>query len=90
MTYLLAIFRNRTDTISCYKILQSYRINCTIINTPKQALVACGISVKLSLTDYNRALDIFKRRKFNSFVGFYKVYENGSTYIVNPFFLWKY
>ena len=83
--YLLAIFRNRTDTMAFYSIMQSYRIPCQIVNTPKQALVACGISVKFSIYDYKKAFEIFKRRNFSSFVGFYNVFEDNRSYKISPF-----
>lgn len=85
MIYLLAIFRNKTDTMAFYSILLSYRVKCKIVNTPKQAMIACGISVKLSMNDYVKALEIFKRRRFSSFVGFYKVTERGSSLIIVPY-----
>jgi hypothetical protein len=85
MTYLLAIFRNKTDTMAYYSILSSYKVKCNIINTPKQAMIACGISVKLNIKDYDKALQIFKRRRFSSFDGFYKVIENGASFIFVPY-----
>lgn len=85
MNYLLAIFRNKTETMAFYSILLSYKIQCRIINTPKQALIACGISVKLAIENANIALEIMKRRKFDNFVGFYKVYDDGKSYSIMPF-----
>lgn len=85
MIYLLAIFRNKTETMAFYSILLSYKVNARIVNTPKQAMIACGISVKLNINDYQKAMQIFKRRRFSSFVGFYKVFSDGSSYSITPF-----
>ena len=40
MIYLLAIFRNKTETMAFYSILLSYKVNARIVNTPKQAMIA--------------------------------------------------
>lgn len=85
MVYLLAIFRNKTETMAYYSILLSYKVRCNIVNTPKQAMIACGISVKLSLNDYDKAFEIFKRRRFSSFVGFYRVSEMGASLTISPY-----
>lgn len=85
MIYLLAIFRNKTETMAYYSILQSYKVKCKIVNTPKQAMIACGISVKFMINDYDKAFNIFKRRRFSSFAGFYKVIENGFTFAITPY-----
>lgn len=85
MMYLLAIFRNKTETMAFYSILLSYKVPARIVNTPKQALIACGISVKFAVADYQKAMQIFKRRRFSSFVGFYKVFEDGATYSITPY-----
>ena len=69
MRYILAIFGGRTQTMSFYQILRSYGVACSVVNTPKKAIVACGISVKFMEKDLGAVRLILKRRKFDSFVG---------------------
>lgn len=84
MRYILAIFGGRTQTMSFYQILRSYGVVCSVVNTPKQAIVACGISVKFAEKDVAVVLSILKRRKFDSFVGLYRVFESGATFVISP------
>ncbi len=84
MRYILVIFRVRTQTIAFAQILRSYGISCSVINTPKQALVACGISVKIDERDIGSVISILQRRKFDSFVGLYRVFSSGSSFVISP------
>lgn len=70
---VIAVFRSRTETLNFASLLKSYKINCTIINTPKVINVACGISVKFSKYDENVAKNIIARRGFSTFGGFFYI-----------------
>lgn len=84
MEYILAVFRSRTQTLSFDKILRSYGVKCRIVNTPKQVIVACGLSIKLSVKDFEDAFNIFCRRNFDNFAGFFYVKENGKSMTIQP------
>ena len=47
MEYLIVAFRSREHTVKFYNFLKSVGINGEIINTPKEAGVGCGLSVKI-------------------------------------------
>ena len=70
---ILAVFRSKTETLNFASILRSYRIPCTIVNTPRTINVACGISVKFSGEHQSTASMIISRRMFSTFAGFYNV-----------------
>ena len=84
MVYYIAVFRSRTQTILFNQVLRSYGVNCSVINTPRQAEVSCGLSVRFWASDMGLARQILSRREFSSFVGFFKVQEgrNGFTQVV--------
>lgn len=84
MRYILAIFGGRTQTMSFYQILRSYGVACSVVNTPKQAIVACGISVKFLEKDLSIVHSILSRRKYDSFVGLYRVFTSGATFVITP------
>ena len=63
----------------------SYKVPSSIINTPRQASVSCGVSVKFDNKYFNIAKDILMRRRFDSFVGFFSV-EEGQNLIVRPIY----
>jgi len=82
MVYLLAVFRARTETLAYSHILKSYGVQCTIINTPRQVSVSCGISVKMPLNYFDIAVAVRQRRNFSSFAGLYKITENPNNALI--------
>ena len=68
---MLAVFRSRTETLNFASILRSYRIYCTVINTPSKLNVSCGISVLFDKKDEFIAKQIISRRRFDTFAGFF-------------------
>ena len=82
--YIIVVFRSRTETLTFAQILRSYRVRCSVINTPRQASVSCGISVKIDLQSVKVAKSVLYRRKFNTFAGFFKVVDYKGGVIVSP------
>lgn len=81
MEYLVVAFRSRTHTVKFWEYLQKADIKGEIINTPKEAGVGCGLSVKVSV---NKAYMVKRALKFtnlNSYAGSFlvKVDRNGRT-----------
>ncbi len=73
MEYVAVTYRSRAQTVRFYEYLAGLGVRGEIINTPKEAGVGCGLSVKVSpsvLTIARRAA-----RSFNggSFAGFFLV-----------------
>lgn len=81
--YLIASFRSRNQTMSFLQIILSYKVKACIINTPRQATVSCGTSVKMPTSALDIARGILSRRRFDSFAGFFLV-EEGYNTIVKP------
>jgi hypothetical protein len=73
MKYSLAVFRARTQTLLFIKLLNSYGVAASVVNTPRCLNVSCGISAKFASLYLNIAKDIVNRRKFDSFAGFYSI-----------------
>ena len=48
MDYVIIAFRSRTHTIKFAEELRKRGIPSEIVNTPKQAYVGCGLSVKVN------------------------------------------
>ena len=82
--YVLAVFRSRTQSTFFERILQSYNIPCSIVNTPDQLKVGCSVAVKISTSQLTNVIKIFSRRKFDSFVGFYKIVKADGRIAVMP------
>ena len=73
MEYFIATFRSRTDTMSFFRFLLSNGIGAEIVNTPKEANVGCGLSVKVIKNYYNYLKRALKEFASASFVGIFSV-----------------
>ncbi|MDD3397618.1 MAG: DUF3343 domain-containing protein [Clostridia bacterium] len=71
MGYTLAVFRARTQTILFANLLKSYNIPIIILDTPRDLNISCGISVKFDTINKETAELLIKRRRFDSFAGFF-------------------
>ena len=73
MVYLIAVFRSRNETLYLANMLNATGNRVTVINTPKEAGQACGISVRFD----EKCLPIAKRclasKPFRAFVGFFRI-----------------
>ncbi len=76
--YLIAVFSSRNETLYFANMLRENKIFMSIINTPKEAGQACGISVKFYQQYFELAKQFLLNKPFRSFVGFFKInYING-------------
>lgn len=71
MTYILAIFRSRAQAVDCNVRLKSMGVASELINTPKEANIGCGLSLKIPHTMIERAKVIIKRAGYSAFYGFF-------------------
>ena len=82
MNYIIVVFRSRNQTARMFDVFRSYGINCDIINTPRQANVGCGLSLRISENDLYNARVVVNKHPQSSFVGFFKVYANGKIFLL--------
>ena len=78
MNYYLAVFRSQTQTYAFMQLLSSYKVPAMVIQTPRQAQVSCGLSVKFfgdGALEFAR--QILSRRQMSSFVAFFFVEDFG-------------
>lgn len=77
MIYVLAIFSSRNETLYFANMLKMSGCNVGIVNTPKEAGQACGISVKFHDNNLSKAKQCLSSKPFRSFVGFFRVRYDG-------------
>ena len=80
--YVLAAFRSRTQTMAFYDRLKRVGCNATVVNTPKEAHVGCGVSVRFSKTCQPLAERELYLGRFSAFAGFFEVRPYGGTIVV--------
>ena len=73
MEYVVAAFRSRAHTVKFFGILNSNGVRCEIINTPKEAGVGCGLSVKFFKDSFPLVKRAVISLGLNSFAGFFLV-----------------
>lgn len=72
MNFIIAVFKVRSQTMAFYDKLKRQGVMVNIINTPKQAKVSCGISVRFPSKALPLAYATLENR-FDSFVGFFEL-----------------
>ena len=73
MTETLAVFRSRSQAMDCFSRLKAAGINAQLINTPKEANVGCGLSVKFPRAATSRAKNVIARARYSAFYGYMRI-----------------
>ena len=71
MTELLAVFRSRAQAADCNSRLRINGVPSNLINTPKEAGIGCGLSVKIPQNMATREKGIVMQQHYAAFYGFY-------------------
>lgn len=77
--YYLVVFRARSETMKFHSLISSYNVKSSIVNTPRQIAVSCGISVKIDSSALGVAKEILSRRQFFTFAGIYLMQNDTYT-----------
>ena len=82
MEFLIVAFRSRAHTIKFANLLSAHGIAMEIVNTPKEAGVGCGLSVRIKRESFSLVKQIVFSLSLSSFAGFFTVNEIGGRKIV--------
>lgn len=85
MTEILAVFRSRSQAIDCNARMRAFNVPAQLINTPKEAGVGCGLSVKFPAGVALRAKSVIARANYSSFYGYMKVDLRSGKFIIKGF-----
>ena len=82
MEYVIVAFRSRSETVKFNAYLQKNGISSQLVNTPKEAQVGCGLSIKISKSSFyivkNAVKFAVNNGGFRTFAGFFLVFiKNG-------------
>lgn len=84
MEFIIMAFRSRAHTIKFYNLLKANGLSVEIINTPKEAGVGCGLSIKFMPQNLNLVKRAFSITSLSSFAGFFAVKDMGGRRFVKP------
>ncbi len=73
MEYLIISFRSRAHTVRFAEFLRRNGTYCQIVNTPKEAGVGCGLSVRVDINGFASAKRAVRITAYTSFAGFFIV-----------------
>lgn len=85
MTDMLAIFRSRSQAIDCMNKMRALNIPAQLINTPKEANVGCGLSIKFSAAVASRAKNVIAKMNYSSFYGYMRIDFKGGKIFIRGF-----
>jgi hypothetical protein len=84
MTEILAVFRSRSQAVDCANSLRRVGIAAQLINTPREANIGCGLSVKLAVDYYRRAQRVIGAAGYSGFFGYYKMENKYGRIFITP------
>jgi hypothetical protein len=84
MDYVAIAFRSRSDTVRFSNFLKNNGYESEIVNTPKEAGVGCGLSIKTYPSMIPLMRTAVKMANLKSFVGFFLVKTVGGKRYVKP------
>ncbi len=73
MTELIAVFRSRAQAMDCNARLRALGVPSGIINTPREANIGCGLSVRIPQNMIARAKAIIANGRYSAFYGYMRV-----------------
>ena len=73
MTEVLAVFRSRSHAIDCNARLRMAGVPVSLINTPSEANIGCGLSIKFTQNVFERARVIIRNANYSAFYGYFRM-----------------
>ncbi len=80
MTHFI-IFRSRSQALDCISYLRGAGVSASATNTPKEAGVGCGLSVKFDEPFLPRVRLLLEKKRYSAYSGMMKRRGNTLTYL---------
>ncbi|MCL2797901.1 MAG: DUF3343 domain-containing protein [Firmicutes bacterium] len=74
--YYIFSFRSRNQSIGFFEAVTREGVGAKIINTPRAISIGCGLSVKVNVSDIDRASELLDQFSCDTFLGLF--YYNGA------------
>ena len=69
----IASFRSRQQVLKFENALRREGARVSIITTPRDVAVGCGLSIRFELDEFNQVYDAYRRLRPSNLIGFYQV-----------------
>ena len=81
----IASFRSRQQVLKFEGALRRSGVRVSVITTPRDVSVGCGLSIRFDLGDAGRVIDVYNQLRPSNLIGFYQVQrENGQRTVTRP------
>lgn len=81
----IASFRSRQQVLKFENALRREGVRVSIITTPRDVAVGCGLSIRFELDEFDAVLDAYHRYRPSNLIGFYQVERTpGNRTITRP------
>ena len=72
-TFGIASFRSRQQVLKFESALRRSGVRVSVITTPRDVAVGCGLSIRFDLNDYDEVQSIYQQLRPSNLIGFYRV-----------------
>ncbi len=77
-SYGIAAFRSRQQVLALENVLRREGIDVSVVSTPRDVALGCGLSARFDLKDIDRVRRIVRQMRPGNMIGIYRVdSENG-------------
>lgn len=84
-TFAIASFRSRQQVMKFEAALRREGLRSSIITTPRDVSVGCGLSIRFELDDMDRVFAVYRRVAPSNLIGFYRVERiSGNQTVTTP------
>lgn len=81
---ILAAFRSRNQALEFAELLRNYGVSNRVVNTPREAHVGCGLSVRYDGAMQPRVRALLAAMRPGSFAGFFTATGYGANTVYRP------
>ena len=80
----IASFRSRQQTLHFQELLRRRGIGTTVISTPREVAVGCGLSLRFDMRDARVVVETARAAGPDSLVGLYILERRGGKFAASP------
>ena len=73
----IGAFRSRQQVMRFESVLKRRGVRVSVISTPRDVSVGCGLSVRFEIEDADKVLGAYTQSSFGNLIGFYRVHRQG-------------
>ena len=80
-TFGIASFRSRQQVLKFEGALRREGIRTSIITTPRDVSMGCGLSIRFELEDYPLVREVCNHLRPSNLIGFYRITREGGRHV---------